>query len=480
MRNFYLTTTLPYVNAAPHIGFALEMVQADALARYHRDILGEKVVFNTGTDEHGLKIYRQALAEGKDPQEYADEYAAKFGRLKEALNLSYTNFIRTTDPAHKTAAQEFWRRSKAKGDIEKRKYETRYCVGCELEKTDSELLDGKCPLHPNLELELIAEENWFFKFKNYEEALLDLYESRPDFVLPEHRLKEIKNFVAGGLADFSISRLKSKMPWGIPVPDDDEQVMYVWFDALINYVSTLGWPADEARFAEFWGTAAEPNAIQIAGKDNLRQQAAIWQAMLMSAGLPTSRQILVHGFLTSDGAKISKSMGNVVDPIALAQTYGADALRFWLLKEVPTFGDADFTLERFKEAYNAHLANGLGNLVSRIMTLAAEHLPEPIERPPVAPFPEEYTSALANADLKGAMDFVWAKIQSLDQRIAEIEPYKLIKSDPAKGRALIAELTVELYWIGRWLNPFLPAANVAIKETVLANKKPPVLFPRLS
>ena len=318
---FYITTTLPYVNADPHIGFAWELVQADAIARYHMS-LGEEVFFNTGTDEHGLKIYRKALEEGKEPQKYVDEHAAKFKNLKQALNLSENlHFIRTTDSSHKKAAQEFWKRclenidpETGKPDIYKDKYKTKYCVGCELEKTDSELKDGHCSIHPGMEIEIIEEENYFFRWSRYREPLLKLYEKNHDFVLPESKLNEIKNFVEAGLNDFSISRLKEKMPWGVPVPGDERHVMYVWFDALVSYISTLGWHENEENFRDFWGTKETPNGIQLAGKDQVRQQAAMWQAMLMSAELPSSKQIIIHGFITSNGEKMSKSLGNVIDP----------------------------------------------------------------------------------------------------------------------------------------------------------------------
>ena len=302
MKKFYITTTLPYVNAEPHLGFAMEIVQADIIARYHR-FLGEDIIFNTGTDEHGIKIYRAALAEKKDPQNYVDEYAAKFDALKEALNLSYTNFLRTSSPQHKKAAQEFWKRCLTNGDIYKKSYKIKYCVGCEMEKTESELENEKCPIHPNLEIEIIEEENYFFKFSKYQQQLSDLYAKNPEFVLPDYRLKEITEFVSSGLQDFSISRLKEKLPWGVEVPNDPDHVFYVWFDALVCYISTLGWPDDEKTFNEFWPV------VQMAGKDNLRQQAAMWQAMLMSAGLSNSKQIIIHGFITNTGQKMSKSMG---------------------------------------------------------------------------------------------------------------------------------------------------------------------------
>src|SRR4030042_3761244 len=238
---FYVTTTLPYVNDKPHIGFALEIIQADVVARYH-SLSGDDVFFNFGTDEHGQKIYQKALEKKKAPQKYVDEYAKKFDSLKKSLNLSYNNFIRTTDEHHIKASQEIWKRCLENGYIAKGIYKAKYCVGCELEKQDSELVDNKCPLHSNQEIEVIEEENYFFKFSKFQDELLELYKKYPDFVIPQHRLKEITNFVSSGLQDFSVSRLKEKMPWGIPVPGDDKHVMYVWFDALVNYISALGWP----------------------------------------------------------------------------------------------------------------------------------------------------------------------------------------------------------------------------------------------
>ena len=471
-RKFYLTTTLPYVNAPPHIGFALEMVQADILARYNR-LLGREVFFNTGTDEHGLKIYRAAQKEGKEPQDYVDEYAAKFDRLKEALNLSYNNFIRTTDKHHISAAQEFWKRCEKNGDIEKKTYQIKYCVECELEKSESELNHGKCIVHPHAEIEIIEEENYFFKFSTYQEKLLNLYKERPDFVVPESRFNEIKKFVEMGLEDFSISRLKEKMPWGIPVPGDEDHVMYVWFDALINYISAIGWPDRIDEFEKWWPV------VQLAGKDQVRQQAAMWQAMLISAGIEPSKQIVIHGFVTSGGKKMSKSLGNVIDPFEMVEKYGTDAVRYYLARHVHPFEDSDFTEEKFRKAYNAHLANGLGNLVARVMKLAETNLKEPISLPSSAPFVKEYTDAIEAFEFNKAMDFVWEKIQALDRRIAEEQPFVVVRDDIEKGKTLIAELLTELYWIGRMLYPFMPTANVAIKEAVKSNKMPKSLFPRL-
>lgn len=477
---FYITTTLPYVNADPHIGFALEIVQADILARY-RALLGDDVFFNTGTDEHGIKIYRKAEEGKKDTQAYVDEYAEKFKSLKEKLHLfPDLHFIRTTDEKHKLAAQMFWLRCEAQGDIYKKNYQVKYCVGCELEKTDSELVNGKCPLHPTMDIELINEENYFFKFSRYQKALLDLYARRPDLVVPDFRFNEIRSFVAQGLEDFSISRLKSKMPWGVPVPNDDTQVMYVWFDALINYISTLDWPQDEEHFKKYWGIIDSPKALQLAGKDNLRQQSAMWQAMLISADLPSTRQIVIHGFITSGGQKMSKSLGNVIDPYAIVDEYGVDALRLFLARHIHPFEDSDFTMERFKEAYNADLANGLGNLSARILTLAEANLTEPIKKPEPVPedFPAIYTSAFDRYDYNAACDYVWKLIGELDKELTATKPFAVVKEDAEKGKAMIANMITRLYVIARLLQPIVPATSNALKEAILANKKPANLFPR--
>jgi methionyl-tRNA synthetase len=477
-RTFYLTTTLPYVNAEPHIGFALEIVQADALARYHAS-LGDEVFFNTGTDEHGIKIYRKALEEGKDPQDYTDFYAEKFRALKEKLNLSpELHFVRTTDQHHKSAAQQFWSRCLANGDIYKKKYSVKYCVGCELEKTDSELDRGKCPIHPSLDIEILHEENYFFRFSRYQKPLLDLYAKRPDFVVPDFRFNEIRAFVARGLEDFSISRLKEKMPWGVPVPGDDTQVMYVWFDALINYISTLGWPENTDNFQRFWGIPVSPKALQIAGKDNLRQQAAMWQAMLLSAELPATRQIVIHGFITSGGQKMSKTLGNVINPYALIDEYGTDALRFFLLKHIHPFEDSDFTVERFRDAYNADLANGLGNTAARILTLAATHLTAPVVCPETT-YPPEYHEAFERYQYNSICEIVSKEIAAIDKTLTDEKPYTVVKTDPEKGRAMIEDLVRRLAYVTRLLIPLLPHTAEVLQTAIAENKKPQNLFPRL-
>lgn len=480
MRARYLTTTLPYVNADPHIGFALELIKADVVARLWAS-QGDDVFFNTGTDEHGQKLWQEAAKRGVEPQTYVDEYAARFRLLKERLDLyPGLHFIRTTDVHHLKAAQEFWKRCAANGDIYKKNYQIKYCVGCELEKTDSELVGGRCPLHPDREIELIDEENYFFRFSKYQQPLLDLYAARPDFVLPDFRLNEARLFVERGLQDFSISRRKEKMPWGIDVPGDEDHVMYVWFDALISYVSTLGWPEDAVDFERFWGTREQPNALQIAGKDNLRQQAAMWQAMLMSAGLPNSKQIVIQGFITSGGQKMSKSLGNVINPFDIAGTYGTDALRYVLLRHTSSFEDSDLTPESIREHYTAHLTNGLGNLVARVMKLAEEHLPRPVALTPADErLDGQFLQSIEAFRFNEAMDFVFTKVASADAFMNAYEPYKKIQSDADAARKDIEHLVRELASIAAHLAIAMPRTAAAIAAAVRANKKPENLFPRL-
>jgi methionyl-tRNA synthetase len=342
-------------------------------------------------------------------------------------------------------------------------------VGCELEKTESELVDGRCPIHPKTELEIIEEENYFFRFSKYQKPLLDLYKKNSKLVVPESRMGEIRSFVERGLEDFSISRLASKMPWGIPVPGDEKQVMYVWFDALVNYISAVGWPGDMAKFQKWWVESG--GVVQYCGKDNLRQQSAMWQAMLMSAGLTPSQTIVIDGFITSGGKKMSKSEGNVINPVAVVEEFGVEPFRYFVARELHPFEDGDFTMEKFKDAYNSHLANGLGNLVSRIMKMAEKNLPGPVSLPK-ADLPNEFKKALDQYDIKKAADSIWERVGALDARIQETEPFKLIKTDEQRAISIIKELVIELYAIGKMLAPIMPETSNTIKELVKANTAP--------
>lgn len=472
----YITTTLPYVNADPHIGFALEIIEADALARAWR-LSGEDVFFSTGTDEHGQKIWEAAEKAGQSVQEYIDYYAEEVRKLAGALDLSPDNFIRTTDEVHVAAAQEMWKRCMDSGDIYKKAYTGQYCVGCEAYKTERDLDgEGHCVLHPGLTLQTLTEENYFFRFSKYQKELL-AYLGEEGSIVPDWRRAEAISFVENGLEDFSISRQKEKLSWGVPVPGDDEQVMYVWFDALTNYISTLGWPADkDGLFATYWENGT---TLQVAGKDQVRFQSLMWQAMLMSARIKNTDQIFYHGFINSGGQRMSKSLGNVISPYELVSKYGTDATRYVLLRHVHPTEDSDVTWERLDEWYTANLVNGLGNLVARIMKLAEANLEEPVARPEFKSFPKEYWNAFNTFEFASGVDMVWKHIQELDERITRDEPFKLVKSDPEAGKKAIAELAAELYVIGRLLAPLMPKTGELIKAAVLANKKPENLFPRL-
>lgn len=473
-KTFYLTTTLPYVNARLHVGHALEFVRADAIARY-KMLMGYDVFFNSGTDEHGMKIYQKAIELDQDPQTFVNEAFETF--KTQVASFGITNkihFIRTTDEHHIKSAQEFWRRVEKNGYIYKKNYQAKYCAGCELVRTDSELIDGHCPEHPDRELELINEENYFFKYSAFEKPLLEFYEKHPDFVIPDFRFNEIKAFVERGLEDFSISRLKSRMPWGIEVPGDPDQVMYVWFDALTNYINTLGWPSEDGDFKTYW---INGTPTQYCGKDNNRFQSAMWQAMLMAAGIPNSHQIVINGHIVAEGGiKMSKSLGNVIDPFEIASEYGTEALRFFLLSEIG-FDDSPFTIERFTNAYNAKLANGLGNLTSRIMKMATTHLvapPEIFEKS----IPDDWISHMERFDLKAAMDTTFSHVRALDEVIQGTEPFKLVKTDKEAAVKIISDLIVRLYTIGEMLEPMLPETSKKIKETITNFQMPEPLFLR--
>ncbi|MGB8815851.1 MAG: methionine--tRNA ligase [Minisyncoccia bacterium] len=483
---FYITTTLPYVNAEAHMGHALEIVRADVIARYKK-LLGYEVFFNTGTDEHGQKLYEKALEENKTPKEYTDFFADKFKKLLKLMGVNEVdgitrNFIRTTDEKHIKSAQEFWETCDKNGYIYKKNYQIKYCVGCELEKTDSDLVDGKCPDHPNLTLEIRDEENYFFKFSAFSEKLLDFYKKNPNFVVPDFRFNEIKAFVERSLQDFSISRLKSKMPWGIEVPGDSEHIMYVWFDALVNYVTAIGWPMDMKKF-EKWQVKTG-GMVQYCGKDNLRQQSAMWQAMLMACGLPNSKTIVIDGFVTGPGGlKMSKSLGNVVSPVYLIEKYGTDALRYFVTRELSTFEDSPMSEEMFKESYNANLANGLGNLVSRVMKMATTNNITIDEFPTYEQAlesdisdPIRFSNLIDKFNIKHAMDLLWTRIQILDGIIQRLQPFKLLKSDDlgdkTKGVECIKEILINLYTIALLLQSVMPETAKEILRLIKENKMP--------
>jgi methionyl-tRNA synthetase len=465
-KSFYITTTLPYVNAEPHIGFAYEILVADVLARSKTD---REVFFNTGTDEHGQKIFEAAEKAGVGVKEYVDQYAEEFKKLKDTLGLSENlHFIRTTNDGHVRAAQAMWKKCFDKGDIELREYEGLYCVGCEKFLTNKEIVEGKCHIH-GTDPQALKEKNYFFKFSKYQKDLLD-YLNNDGVIVPEYRRQEAINFVQEGLEDFSISREKARLSWGIPVPGDDTQVMYVWFDALTSYISTLGWPDESGDFKKFW---ADADTLQIAGKDQVRFQSLMFQAMLMSADIKNTEQIFYHGFINSGGQKMSKSLGNVISPKELVEKYGTEATRYLLLRHVHPTEDTDVTWERLDEWYNAGLANGLGNLVSRITNMVEKYKITQVIINPKATGPEGF-------ELSKYMDDIWLEIQNLDKKIQDQEPYKVFKIDQDKAKTIVIELFTELSHIAKRLTPVMPVTSKIIFDSLANLSKPDNLFPRLN
>ena len=488
-KTFYITTAIAYANAAPHMGYAYEVVCADIIARYHR-LRGERVFFLTGTDEHGEKIIRSAKKAGTVPQAFVDANVEKFISLTKKLQISYSDFIRTSDKhKHWPGAQALWAKLLSSGDIYKGVYKGLYCVGCEAFITEKDLVDGKCPNH-NAAPEMIEEENYFFRLSKYTDRIRRILESGELEVIPDRRKQEMLALLDEGLQDISISRPEGDVLWGVPVPNERGQMMYVWFEALINYISALGYGKKvHKNFDIFW-----PADVHVVGKDIVRFHAIIWPAMLLSARLPLPRRILVHGFITSGGKKMSKSLGNVIDPLAFIDKYGAEPLRYYLAREVSPFEDSDFTEERFLEVYNAHLANGLGNLVSRVTTMAKKYFGGTVTRALINDVPTRkgYMVAGRPEDVEGfsisyiitsyirpryeeqmntfaihhAMDTIWEMVSILDHYITDYEPFKLISTDKEKTENIIWSAVLGLYEIARMLAPHMPSTADAITSLI--------------
>ena len=479
---FYLTTPIFYPNAKLHLGHAYVMTLADTLARAKRGA-GVKTYFLAGSDENTQKMVDAASKAGKEPLEFLKAIVENFTNLYKELDIAFDQFIRTTDDQkHWPGASEIWKRLAQAGDLYKKEYEGLYCVGHEMFISEKDLVNGKCPDH-DTPPERIKEENYFFRLSRFGGAIKAKIESGELKVVPESRKNEILAFIDRGLEDVSFSRPK-KRGWpeglGVPVPGDDSQVMYVWCDALANYISALGFGTDDdALYKEFW-----PAKVHIIGKDILRFHAAIWPAMLISAGLPLPKTIFAHGIITSGGRKMSKSLGNVIDPQELIEKYGTDAVRYYLLRHVSPFEDGDLTRESFHDAYTANLANGLGNLVARTMTLAEEHLPHPVELTDEdEKLDAAFVEKIENFRFNEAMDLVFAMIGAADGIMTERAPYKGIKSGDAVERETarkdIEELVRRLAKISAHLAPALPRTSAAISSAVRKNHKPENLFPRI-
>jgi methionyl-tRNA synthetase len=469
---FYLTTPIYYVNATPHIGHAYTTIAADVLVRHHRQ-RGEETFFLTGTDEHASKVYRVAEEQGLDAKTYVDRIAEDWRELPRRVDAEYDFFIRTTDEGHKRFVQEFLQRIYDNGDIYQDVYTGLYCVGCEEFKSEADLVDGLCPEH-GIAPEYIEEKNYFFRLSAYQDRLLALYDERPEFVLPRFRYNEARSFIEGGLQDFSVSR--AGQPWGVPIPWDKEQVTYVWVDALINYLSALTYARKGEDLRErFW-----PHAHHLLGKDILRFHCVYWPALLLSAGYEVPQQLFVHGYLLLDERKISKSLGNVIDPLDLVDVYGSDAVRFWALRSVSFGQDGSASVDALHERYERELANDLGNLVSRTTAMIARYVGGRI-----APGArnEELASALDGLrdklvarfdgyDLTGALDDAWEVVRLLNRYVEAKAPWQLAKDESRADElaAVLYDLADGIRAVSVALSPYLPETA----PRILASLRQPV------
>ena len=468
---FYITTAIDYLNAKPHIGHAYEKILADVVARYYRETIGaENVFFLTGADEHGTKIEQAAIKAGKLPKEFADEIVVEFKRMKELCNLSWDRFIRTTDEDHIATVQELWKRCDANGDIYKKKYQGMYCVGCEVFKKESDLIDGKCPDH-NCEPEIVEEENYFFKLSKYKDAIKQKINSGELAFYPSNKKTEILN-ILDDIDDFSISRPVEKNSWGIVVPNDPTQNIYVWFDALTNYITALDYANKGEKFKEYWEGAEE--IIHIIGKGINRFHTIYWPAVLLSAGERMPNKVFAHGYVTAGGQKMSKSLGNVIDPFSLIEKYGAEAVRYYLLREIPAYEDGDFSIEKFEARYNGDLANGLGNFASRVLKLYSEYGGEETEALVDLEKVEEIKEKIGEFKFNEAIALIFEMITVGDKYFNEKKPWE------TKDESIIGDTVGLLKKVAELLIPFLPGTAEKILGKIKnkeAIKEP--LFPRL-
>ena len=467
---FFITCAIPYVNAQIHIGNILEYVIADSIARAAR-LLGRDVKYLAGTDEHGQKIAEAAAKEGITTQEFVDRNAEYFQRVLIELNISNDDYIRTTDQKrHWPVVQVLWRRLRDAGDLYKKEYEGLYCVGCESFKTKTELDEnGLCPLHAKAP-EVVLEENWFFRLSKYQAEVEKFIKTA---VVPLWRQQELLNFVAQGLTDISFSRPKSKLSWGIPVPDDDEQVIYVWCDALTNYLSAVSTVEGDEIKSDRW-----PADVHVVGKDIVKFHAIYWPAMLISAGLPLPKTVLVHGFISIDHQKISKSLGNVVLPHELVTQFGADALRYFYLKDIPTTDDGDYTNDRLHDLYISDLANTLGNLWQRVLVMADKY--EVDWSAPTDWQPDQAILQQILAFEGQAAATAWlARAEAANKRIQDFQPWAKYKEDAVGTRAFLVEILNELAVIAATAEPFVPTTAIELKRQLVERDAKPI-FPPLT
>ncbi len=472
-KKFYIDTSIPYANGNPHIGHPLDPLYGDVLARYYR-ANGYDVFFLVGLDENGQSVYNKAKCAEVPVQEFTENVRKKFIEMHEKLNDSYDGFIRTTDKKlHWPTAQEIWKRAEKAGDIYKKNYQGLYCVGCEEFKLERDLVDGKCPDHQT-KPEKIEEENYFFKLSNYQKFLQDLFDKNPDFVYPKNKYNEAYQIIKGGLEDVSISRPKERLPWGVPVPGDDSHVMYVWFDALTNYLSGIGFTSDKKKFERYW-----PTDLNIVGKDNNKWHSILWPAILKSVGLQLPKKVFVHGHVLGKGnVKMSKTIGNVVDPMEMIDKYGADAFRYFILAKIPVDSDGAFDEDHFREVYNSELSNKLGNLLQRTISMINKYNVK-ISDKEIDRFGGSIDEKIGNLDFNGALRSVIRMVEVANEEIDSKRPWELAKS--GKTRELNALLS-EIYWIlnsvAKNIYPFMPDTSKKMKKQ-LKNLKPVPLFPRM-
>lgn len=480
MKKFYVATAIPYVNDKPHIGHAMDYMLADVAARYHRQ-LGDDVFFEVGTDEHGTKVAVKAREAGKDPKSYADGIVLAWYNFLKRLGISYTSFVRTTDPAHEKVAQLVWMQIKNAGHIYKSTYKGWYCVGCETFVTDREYTanNGICPNH-NKPYEKLEEDNYYFKLSAFGEQIKQSLQAGEFKIVPEFRKREILQLIESGLEDVSISRPKKHLDWGVQVPDDHDHVMYVWFEAVLNYISVLGYP-EGADYKKFW-----PTDLWVGGKDILRFHAAIFPAVLIALGQPLPKTLLVHGFVNADGTKMSKSIGNVIDPIEVIDAYGVDAFRYFFLRHIPTIDDGDFTWVKFETAYNNELANELGNLVQRVVSMITRYQNGLLGGGDVQSRhdPEPFHEQMAALRFDRALEHIWLKIRELNVYLEEVKPWELAKKPEEADhlQEVLAHATSGLQQIAEMLVPFLPTTALAITkifEGDTISKYDGVLFPKI-
>ncbi len=464
---YYITTAIPYANDNPHIGHAFLFLYADVMARYQR-LTGKDVFFLIGTDEHGQKMYKAAKEKGKPVEEYCSEKSAVFLNLADQWNISNDDFIRTTEERHMKAAQKFWLAAVESGDIYKKKYSGLYCVGCEAYKTEKDLVDGKCPDHLK-EPEVLEEENYFFRLSKYQEPLELLFEQNPTFVYPENRYNEMLNILKNGLEDISVSRSTDKLTWGIPVPNDETQVMYVWFDALTNYITALGYGSDDdSAFKKYW-----PADAHVIGKEINRFHSLLWPAMLMSAGIELPRMIAAHGWITIDGQKMSKTIGNVIDPLKLSSDYPLDAIRHFFMREMPFNSDGDYSVDKLIARYNGDLANGIGNLTNRILVMIEKYCDGTV--PKVKNIDHDmvdylkdviwpsYEENMSKFRFDRALESVWTFITHCDQKISDLQPWAMAKAGKMdEVNDLLYHLAESLRQIAVMIWPVMPETAVKI------------------